>query len=139
MERTFVMVKPHAVEWGFVPQIVDRYLREGFSIVGVQVLPLKKEWAEEFYKEHQGRDYFDGLISSMCQGHVVALILEGQDAISRIRLIHGATNPEKAAPGTIRHHFKDVKGRGGPYNTVHASDSPEAVIREIGLIFPLKT
>jgi len=132
IERTLVLIKPHAVLERWTDLIYLRYLKAGLTIDNIQVLTLSEEEAAAFYGEHIGKEFFDGLISAMCQGPVVAMIWVGGNAIEQVRHLNGATNPDLALPGTIRYDFR---GSGGPFNTVHGSDSPAAVAREALIIF----
>jgi nucleoside-diphosphate kinase len=95
-ERTLVLVKPHAVAERWTNQIFERYLEAGLTFGDMQVLTLKREEAAAFYAEHEGKDFFDGLLDAMCAGPIVAMIWVGEDAIQQVRDLNGATNPEKA-------------------------------------------
>lgn len=130
-ERTLVLIKPDALESGWADDIKKRYRGEGLSIVESNLIDMSKACAREFYREHEGKRYYAGLYLAMSSGPSVALILEGDDAIVRVRAVNGATDPAKAEPGTIRHDFRSA---GGPFNTVHASDSEESVRREIAVL-----
>jgi len=130
-QRTLVVIKPDGVEMGFVDDIIYRYLDVGLKLRGRKRLRLTKEQAEEFYKEHAGRPFFAGLVLAMTSGPVEALVFDGKDAVEVVRKLNGATDPREAESGTIRH---DYRSAGGPFNTVHGSDSLEAALREIKLI-----
>ncbi len=131
MERTFVMVKPDGVQRGLVGEVVRRLERKGLKIVAMKMLKIDKALAENHYAEHKGKPFFDGLISYITSGPVVAMVVEGKEAIKVVRKLVGATNPVEADPGTIRGDFGLDIGR----NVVHASDSAESAKREISLFF----
>jgi nucleoside-diphosphate kinase len=131
-QQTLVLIKPDGVMKGVIKEIRQRYTDVGLTVVKERALYMQEHGVRDFYKEHQGRFYFEGLILSMIGGPTVAMLLEGEDAIAVVRRLNGATNPEKAEPGTIRHDFKSA---GGPFNIVHGSDSPEAVERESAIVF----
>ncbi len=131
MERTFVMLKPDAVQRGLVGEIVNRFERRGLRIVGMKMVHVTAEFAHQHYAAHVGKGFFDGLIKYITSGPVVAMVLEGTNAIEVARATMGATNPAKAAPGTIRADYSLEMGR----NLVHGSDGPESAAAEIGLWF----
>lgn len=132
-ERTLVIIKPDGVLRGCAEEIIERYSRAGLEIIRRTTLKLSRSIAENFYGKHRGKFFFEGLTLAMSSGNVVALLLEGRDAINKVRKLNGATDPNKAEPGTIRYDFRSA---GGPFNMVHASDSPEAFIYELKIIFP---
>ena len=132
LERTLVLIKPHAVAERWANPIYQRYVEAGLMLADMQALTLTRDEAAAFYAEHEGKDFFDRLLDAMCSGPTVTLIWLGDNAIEWVRELNGETNPDKAEPGTIRHDFK---GSGGPFNTVHGSDSTEAVFRETSIIF----
>ena len=128
------MVKPDAFEKGAVGKIIDRFLQEGFKLRALKMFKFTKEQAEGFYYVHRERPFFQELVEFMTSGPVVAMVLEGEDAIKRIREIIGPTDSEEArkvAPNSIRALFGTDKGK----NAVHASDSPESAQYEICYIF----
>ncbi|MGB4503582.1 MAG: nucleoside-diphosphate kinase [Syntrophaceticus sp.] len=131
MERTFIMVKPDGVQRGFVGDIIKRFEQKGLKIVGLKMFQISPELASKHYGEHQGKPFFDGLIKYITSSPVVAMVLEGKGCISLVRGMMGATDPQKAAPGTIREAFGIDIGR----NVIHGSDSPASAIREISLFF----
>ena len=131
MERTFVMIKPDGVQRGLIGEIIHRFERRGLKIVGMKFVHVSQELAEKHYAVHKGRPFYDSLISYITSGPVVAMVLEGTNAISVARNTMGATNPADAAPGTIRADFGIEIGR----NLVHGSDGPETAAFEIGLWF----
>lgn len=131
VERTFAMVKPDGVQRGLAGEIVRRYEQRGLKVVGLKLMQVPRSMAEEHYAEHQGKRFYAGLVAYITSGPVVALVLEGKDAVKVVRAVNGATNPVDAAPGTIRgDHALDI-GR----NVVHGSDSVESAAREIGIYF----
>ena len=134
VERTLVMVKPDAFEKGAVGKIIDRFLQEGFKLRALKMFKFTKEQAEGFYYVHREGPFFQELVEFMTSGPVVAMVLEGEDAIKRVREIIGPTDSEEArkvAPNSIRALFGTDKGK----NAVHASDSPESAQYEICYIF----
>jgi nucleoside-diphosphate kinase len=131
MERTFVMIKPDGVQRGLIGEIIHRFERRGLKIVAMKFVHVSRELAEKHYAVHQGRPFYDGLIEYITSGPVVAMILEGTNAITVARNTMGATNPADAAPGTIRADFGIEIGR----NLVHGSDGPETAAFEMGLWF----
>ncbi|HEY9772400.1 MAG TPA: nucleoside-diphosphate kinase [Planktothrix sp.] len=130
-ERTFVAVKPEGVERGHIGEVIQRFERRGLRIVGMKLMTVPTALAEEHYGEHKAKPFFKGLVSHITSGPIVALVLEGKNAISVARSVIGATNPAEAAPGTIRGDLALDIGR----NIVHGSDGPESAKREIGLFF----
>ncbi len=131
VERTLVLVKPDGVERGLVGEIVGRLERKGLSIVAARLLRVPPELAARHYAEHHGKPFYPGLIEHITSGPVLALAVEGRSAISVVRLLVGATNPQTAAPGTIR---GDLALAVTP-NLVHASDAPATAERELALYF----
>lgn len=131
MERTFVMIKPDGVQRGLVGEIVRRFEQRGLKIVAMKTVQVSSELAHRHYAVHTGKPFFEGLIRYITSGPVVAMVLEGTDAINAARSTMGATNPVKAAPGTIRADLAMEMGR----NLVHGSDGLETAQFEIGLWF----
>jgi len=131
MERTFVMVKPDGVHRAFVGQVITRFETKGLKLVGLKMLKIPKEMAEEHYGEHVGKPFYEKLLSYITSGPVVAMVLEGKDAVNQSRRLIGATDPKKAEPGTIRGDFGLELGR----NIVHGSDSTASAKREIAIFF----
>lgn len=131
MERTFVMLKPDAVQRGLVGEIIQRFERRGLKIVAVKMVHLAPEFAHKHYEVHVGKPFFEGLIRYITSGPVVAMVLEGTNAVEAARATMGATNPTKAAAGTIRADLGLEMGR----NLVHGSDGPDTAAFEIGLWF----
>jgi nucleoside-diphosphate kinase len=130
-EKTFVAIKPDGVERGTIGEIIKRFERRGLRIVGLKLMTVPAQLAEEHYGEHKGKPFFGGLVSHITSGPIVAIVLEGKNAVSVARNVIGATNPADAAPGTIRGDLALDIGR----NVVHGSDSNNSAKREIGLFF----
>ncbi|MEM3393519.1 MAG: nucleoside-diphosphate kinase [Candidatus Methanomethylicia archaeon] len=126
-ERTLVLIKPDGVRRGLIGEIISRIERKGLRIIGLKMLVLNKESAEEFYHMHRGKPFFDELIKHITSGPVVAIAVEGDFAVTVIRNMVGATSPYQAAPGDY--------GLSLTLNVVHASDNVENGLREIKLIF----
>jgi nucleoside-diphosphate kinase len=133
MEQTFAIVKPDAVASGQTGQILGMIERAGFRVRGLKMLRLSKQQAEAFYEVHKERPFYGGLVTFMTEGPVVVMVLERDNAIKHWRELMGATNPEKAAEGTIRKKFAKSVER----NCVHGSDAPETAGVEIPFFFSL--
>ena len=131
LERTLSIIKPDAVAKGHVEEICERLNSNGLTIIKKQSLHLDREKAEGFYIEHKGKPFFEDLVTFMTSGPVQVQVLEGEEAISIYREVMGNTNPQEAAPGTIRADFADSIDA----NAVHGSDSPESAKREIEYFF----
>eukprot|EP00818_Percolomonas_sp_WS_P010163 CAMPEP_0117448228 /NCGR_PEP_ID=MMETSP0759-20121206/7290_1 /TAXON_ID=63605 /ORGANISM="Percolomonas cosmopolitus, Strain WS" /LENGTH=149 /DNA_ID=CAMNT_0005240603 /DNA_START=32 /DNA_END=481 /DNA_ORIENTATION=+ len=131
MERTFVAIKPDAVQRGLVGEILARYEKKGIKIAAAKFFTPTKEIAQKHYEEHSQRPFFAGLVEFITSGPVLALVLEGKNVIKTVRNVNGATNPVDATPGTIRGDLCMEVGR----NIVHASDALETAQREIALWF----
>lgn len=131
MEKTFAMIKPDAVQRGLTGEIIHRYERKGLRIAGMKIMQVTEEMARKHYAEHVEKPFFPGLLDYITSGPVVALVLEGKNAIAEVRKINGATNPLEAACGTVRGDFAQEVGR----NVVHGSDSPAAAANEISIYF----
>ncbi len=131
VERTLVLVKPDGVERGLVGEVISRFEKKGFKIVALKMLKMTREIAEEFYSVHREKPFFNDLVEFITSGPIVAIMLEGDNAIEVVRLMIGATDGRKAAPGTIRGDFAlSIQN-----NIVHASDSPESFEREYKIVF----
>jgi len=130
-ERTLILVKPDAFARGLTGEIVARFERKGLRIVAMRHMTVGRELAERHYVEHAERPFFGELVEFITSGPIVALVLEGVDAVKAARQLIGATNPLEAAPGSIRGDFAIEMGA----NMVHGSDSPESAARESGLFF----
>lgn len=131
-ERTLVLIKPDAVRRGLVGEILARYERKGLRIVALDLRTIDASLADAHYAEHVARDFYPALREFVTGGPLVALILEGDQAIDVVRGLNGATDGRKAAPGTIRGDLALSTSE----NLVHASDSPESAKRELDLWFP---
>jgi nucleoside-diphosphate kinase len=133
MDRTLVICKPDAVERGLAGQIVARLEAKGLRLVAAELRTIDKETAGQHYGEHQGKPFYDDLVSFITRGPALLMVVEGpQDTFKVVRTLMGATNPRDAAPGTIRGDLAIEMTE----NLVHGSDSPESAAREIGLFFP---
>jgi len=132
VERTLTIIKPDAVEAGHVGDIIKILEANRFKIVAARLLNLTKREAEGFYAVHRGKPFFASLTVFMSSGRALAMVLEGENAIARLREVMGATNPANAAPGTIRKLYAANIER----NAVHGSDAPETAAFEIGYFFP---
>jgi nucleoside-diphosphate kinase len=130
-ERTLVLVKPDGVQRQLVGRILARYEARGLKLVGLKLVQIDRDLAERHYEAHRGKPFFVGLVEFIVSGPLVALALEGPNAIAVVRAINGATRPHEAAPGTIRGDFALETAQ----NIVHASDSPEAATIELALWF----
>lgn len=131
MERTFIILKPDAVQRGLIGEIIGRFERRGLKIVALKFMQVSEELARQHYAVHAQRPFFSGLIKYIVSAPVVAMVVEGTNAIAVVRNTVGATKPAEAAPGTIRADFGLEIGR----NLVHASDGPETAASEIALWF----
>jgi nucleoside-diphosphate kinase len=132
VERTLTIIKPDAVAAGHVGDIIKLFEGEQFKIIAARLVNLDKKEAEGFYAVHRGKGFFESLTNFMSSGRALVMVLEGNDAIARLRTLMGATNPANAAPGTIRKLFAASIER----NAVHGSDAPETAAYEIGYFFP---
>lgn len=130
-ERTFIAIKPDAVQRGLIGRIIERIENKGFKLVGMKFMQVSEDLANEHYKEHIGKDFFPPLIDFITSGPIVAMVWEGDHVIEAMRKIMGATDPAKADLGTIRGDFGQIMRR----NIIHGSDSVESAKREIGLFF----
>lgn len=131
MNRTFAMVKPDGVQKGLVGEIISRFEKKGLKMVALKIMKITPELAEKHYSEHKGKPFFADLVNFITSGPVTAMVLEGENVIPTVRTMMGATNPQDAAPGTIRGDFALTIDE----NIIHGSDSPESAIREIGIFF----
>lgn len=132
VERTLVLCKPDAVRRGLCGEIVARLERRGFVLRGARLLKVTKALGQEHYAEHKGKPFFGDLVSFITSGPVLALAVEGESAISVVRMMMGATNPVDSAPGTIRGDLALELSE----NVIHGSDSKSSAKRELGLFFP---
>ncbi|MBC7229010.1 MAG: nucleoside-diphosphate kinase [Actinobacteria bacterium] len=132
MERTLVLVKPDGVRRGLVGEVISRFERQGLRIAAMRMLVVDEELAARHYAEHVEKPFYPELLSFITSGEVVAMVLEGESAISQVRKLMGPTDPKQAPPGTIRGDFAVEITE----NIVHGSDGPESAAREIGIFFP---
>ncbi|AFD00653.1 nucleoside diphosphate kinase [Methanocella conradii HZ254] len=130
-DRTFVMIKPDGVQRGLIGDIVSRFERRGLKIVAMKMLVVSDSLAKKHYEEHAAKPFFPSLVSFIKSGPVVAMVVEGRNAVPIVRSMVGATSPSNSSPGTIRGDLALETGR----NVIHASDSPESAKREISLYF----
>ncbi|MBQ9616542.1 MAG: nucleoside-diphosphate kinase [Selenomonadaceae bacterium] len=131
MEKTLVLIKPDAFANHYSGDIIKRYESEGFRIVAMKLMRMTEKIAAKHYAEHIGRPYYEGLVEFMTSAPLIAMVLEGENVIARVREINGKTNPAEAAENTIRKLYAE----NGSRNAVHASDSPESAEREIHIFF----
>ena len=132
VERTLSIIKPDAVAKNVIGQIYSRFEQAGLRVIAVRMAHLSKREAEGFYAVHRGRPFFNDLVSFMTSGPVLIQVLEGENAIVKNRDLMGATDPKKAAPGTIRADFAQSIDA----NAVHGSDAPETARDEVAYFFP---
>ena len=131
VERTLILAKADAVVRGLVGEVLARFERRGYVILGLKMLQVTEEQAKRHYAEHEGKGFFAGLVEYITATPIVAMVIEGEDAIEGCRSTIGATNPIKATPGTIRGDYGQTIGR----NLVHGSDSPASAEREVKIFF----
>lgn len=131
MQKTFVMIKPDGVKKNIVGEVIKRFESKGLKVIGLKLLQLSKEKAEELYSIHRERPFFESLVNFVISEPVVVMVLTGEDVIKIVRETMGATNPKEAVPGTIRADFAEEIEK----NIVHGSDSEESVLREIPIFF----
>jgi len=131
-ERTLVLVKPDGVARGLVGEVLGRLERKGYVLRALELRTLDRETAETHYAEHEGKPFFDDLVTFITSGPLVAAVAEGPSVIATWRTMMGATNPANAAPGTVRGDLATETQN----NVSHGSDSPESAAREIALFFP---
>ena len=130
-ELTFSIIKPNAVKKGAIGGVITQFEKNGLKVAAAKMTVISRKKCEEFYAEHKARPFFGELVDFMTSGPVVLMALSGEGAVMKNREIMGATDPKKAAPGTIRALFGDSVGE----NAVHGSDSPESASRELSLFF----
>lgn len=131
VERSLVLVKPDAMQRGLASEVLGRIERRGLKIVAMRLLRMDEEMAKRHYAEHVGKPFFGRLVGFITSGPIIAAVFEGENAVALIRQTMGATDPAKAAPGTIRGDLGIDLGR----NLVHGSDSPQSAEREVALFF----
>lgn len=132
MERTLILVKPDAFARNLTGEIIARFERKGLRLAALRQLNMERELAERHYAEHAGKPFYEELVGFITSGPLVAMVLEGEQAVLAARQVIGATNPLEAAPGSIRGDYAIEVGQ----NMVHGSDSPESAVREVSLFFP---
>ena len=131
MEKTLVLVKPDGVAKGVCGDIISRFERRGLKIVGLKLLNIGAEQAEDHYKEHRGKHFYCHLVAFIMSGPVLAMVISGENAVKIVRTMIGPTNPALAAPGTIRGDFGIIMEK----NIIHGSDSISSAEREIDIFF----
>jgi nucleoside-diphosphate kinase len=131
MESTLILVKPDGVQRGLIGEILGRFERKGLKVVGLRMLSVSREMAEQHYAVHAGKHFYAGLVEFIISGPVAAIGLEGPDAIATVRRVVGKTMPNEAEPGTIRGDL----GISGLRNLIHASDAPDTATAELALWF----
>jgi nucleoside-diphosphate kinase len=132
VDRTLILVKPDAFARGLTGEIIARFENKGLTIVALKHMTVTEDLAKQHYAEHDGKPFFGELVEFITSGPIVAMVLEGEEAIRAARQAIGATNPLEAAPGSIRGDYAIAVGQ----NMVHGSDSPESGRREAALFFP---
>ncbi len=132
MERSLILVKPDAFARNLTGEIIARFERKGLRLQGLKQMTMTRELAERHYAEHEGKPFYEELVSFITSGPLVAMVLEGEQAVDAARQVIGATNPLEASPGSIRGDYAIEVGQ----NMVHGSDSAESARREVGLFFP---
>ena len=132
MDRTLILVKPDAFARNLTGEIIARFERKGLRLAALKLMTMTRELAERHYAEHEGKPFFDELVTFITSGPLVAMVLEGEQAVTAARQVIGATNPLEADAGSIRGEYAIAVGQ----NMVHGSDSPESAAREVGLFFP---
>jgi nucleoside-diphosphate kinase len=131
MERTLILIKPDAFARNLTGEIIARFERKGLRLAALKQMMMTRELAEQHYAEHAGKPFYDELVSFITSGPLVAMVLEGEQAVNAARQVIGATNPVEAAPGSIRGDYAIEVGQ----NMVHGSDSAGSAAREVSLFF----
>lgn len=134
MEKTLVLIKPDGIERKLVGEIISFYERKNLNITELKLVKATRELSETHYEEHRGKPYFEELIGYITEGPLCAMVIEGEDSIDIVRIIHGDKDPKLANPSSIRGRYADNKTR----NLVHASDNAEHAKREMEIWFPKK-
>ena len=132
MDRTLILIKPDAFARSLSGEIIARFERKGLRLVAMNLITMTRELAERNYAEHQGKGFYEELVTFITSGPLVAMVLEGDQAVVAARQVIGATNPLEATTGSIRGDYAIEVGQ----NMVHGSDSPESAAREVALFFP---
>jgi nucleoside-diphosphate kinase len=136
IERSLVLVKPDGFARGLTGEVLRRIEAKGYVLVALQLLTPTREMLAAHYAEHEGKPFYEALVTFMGSGPVTAVVIEGEECIRGFRSLAGATNPTEAAPGSIRGDLGRNWGRPAQENVVHGSDSPESATREIAIWFP---
>jgi nucleoside-diphosphate kinase len=132
MERTLILVKPDAFARNLTGEIIARFERKGLHLQAMKLMTMPTELAQRHYAEHEGKRFYEELVAFITSGPLVAMVLDGEEAVQAARQVIGATNPLQAATGSIRGDYAIAVGQ----NMVHGSDSSESAAREVGLFFP---
>jgi nucleoside-diphosphate kinase len=132
VQRTLILVKPDAFARSLTGEIIARFERKGMRLAALKLMTVDRELAQRHYAEHEGKPFFGELVAFITSGPLVAIVLEGEEAVNAARQVIGATNPLEASPGSIRGDWAVEVGR----NLVHGSDSPSSAEREVSLFFP---
>ena len=132
MDRTLILIKPDAFARNLSGEIIARFERKGMRLVAMNLMTMTRELAERHYAEHEGKGFYEELVTFITSGPLVAMVLEGDQAVVAARQVIGATNPLEATTGSIRGDYAIEVGQ----NMVHGSDSPESAAREVALFFP---
>ena len=132
MERTLILIKPDAFARNLSGEIIARFERKGLRLVAMSLMTMTRDLAARHYAEHEGKGFYEELVSFITSGPLVAMVLEGEEAVVAARQVIGATNPLQANTGSIRGDYAIEVGQ----NMVHGSDSPDSAAREVGLFFP---
>src|ERR1700752_3571097 len=131
MQRTLILIKPDAFARNLTGEIIARFERKGLRLVAMKLMTMSRDLAAQHYAEHEGKPFYEELVTFITSGPLVAMVLEGESAIAAARQVIGATNPLEASPGSIRGDYAIAVGQ----NMVHGSDAPESAAREVGLFF----
>ena len=132
MERTLILVKPDAFKRNLTGEIIARFERKGLRLAAMKLMTMSRDLAARHYAEHEGKGFYEELVTFITSGPLVAMVFEGEQAVVAARQVIGATDPLQATTGSIRGDFAIEVGQ----NMVHGSDSPESAAREVGLFFP---
>jgi nucleoside-diphosphate kinase len=132
MQRTLILIKPDAFARNLSGEIIARFERKGLRLVALNLMTMSRDLAAQHYAEHEGKGFYDELVTFITSGPLVAMVLEGDQAVVAARQVIGATDPLKATTGSIRGDFAIEVGQ----NMVHGSDAPESAAREVALFFP---
>ena len=133
-EKTFIILKPETIKNRLVGEVLSRIEKAGFKILAIKIVKATMEQAEKLYEVHKGKNFYEELINHITSGPIIPMIVEAEDAIKRMRMLIGATNPKEAKPGTIRGDF----GISTTMNIIHAADSYESFLRESTIFFDEK-